>query len=373
MSLKNKLAVLTISLMILGFAFVNLTISEAQQMPTNSKTEEALPTPPPLTTPTPEIDETDDIIKIDTEVVNVLFTAQDKKRRLLTTLKEGDVRLLENGQPQELIAFTRKVDLPLSLAILIDTSSSQERTLPEEKDAAKSFIESVIRAAKDEVSVLSFTGETTLEQGMTGNISRLHRAVDRVEFVPPSGYVGGGVVVGGRIPGTPPISGTNQASAASTSIWDAIWITSNEILASSPEKTRRAIILLSDGYDTYSSKKFSEAVEEALKAEAVIYSIGIGDNFYSGVNESALKKLSERTGGNAFFPRDEGELRQAFRQIQDEMRSQYQLVYAPVDQKRDGSYRNIEIQLVNPELAKQKVKLIHREGYFAKSDKAKGK
>ena len=371
MSWKNKVAVLTISLLLSGFAFLNLSISNAQQMqPNPPKKEEPIATPPPLSTPEPEIDDPGDIIKIDTEVVNVLFTAQDKKRRLVTTLKDGDVRLLENGQPQELIAFTRKVDLPLSLAILIDTSGSQERTLPEEKDAAKSFIESVIRPAKDEVSILSFTGETTLEQGMTSSVSRLRRAVDRVEFVPPSGYLGGGVVVGGNIPGTPPISGSNQATQGSTAIWDAVWITSEEVLGAAPDKTRRAIILLTDGINTYGSKKFTEAVEAAIKAEAVIYTIGIGDNFYEGVDESILKKLSERTGGSAFFPRDEKQLREAFNQIQEEMRSQYLLVYEPVDQKRDGSYRKVEIQLVNPELAKQKVKLIHREGYFAKTDKA---
>ena len=374
MSWKNKVAVLTISLLVSGFAFLNLSISNAQQMPSNPpKKEEPIATPPPLSTPEPEIDDPGDVIKIDTEVVNVLFTAQDKKRRLVTTLKDGDVRLLENGQPQELIAFTRKIDLPLSLAILIDTSGSQERTLPEEKDAAKSFIESVIRPAKDEVSVLSFTGETTLEQGMTSSVSRLRRAVDRVEFVPPSGYLGGGVVVGGNIPGTPPISGSNQATQGSTAIWDAVWITSEEVLGPAPEKTRRAIILLTDGINTYGSKKFSEAVEAAIKAEAVIYTIGIGDNFYEGVDESTLKKLSERTGGSAFFPRDEKQLREAFDQIQEEMRSQYLLVYEPVDQKRDGSYRKVEIQLVNPELVKQKVKLIHREGYFAKTDKATNK
>ena len=139
----------------------------------------------------------------------MLFTAQDKSRRLLTDLKQQDIRLIEDGQPQEITYFGKQVDLPLSLAILIDTSASQERTLPEEKDAAKSFIQSVIRPAKDEVSIVSFTGETTLEQGMTNNVGRLSRAVDRVQFVPPSGYIGGGVVAGG----TPPISGIKSSDA----------------------------------------------------------------------------------------------------------------------------------------------------------------
>lgn len=324
--------------------------------------------PSPTATPTPpsddQIEVDDEPIKIETEVVNVLFTAQDKNRRLLTDLKQTDVRLLEDGVAQEIVAFGRQVDLPLSLAILIDTSASQERTLPEEKAAAKSFIQSVVRPTKDEVAIISFTGESTLEQGMTNNINRLQRAIDRVEFVPPSGYVGGGVVVG-----TPPISGRNQAAQGSTAIWDSIWVTAAEVLGPAPEKTRRAIILLTDGIDTFSRKKLDEAVQAALKSEAVIYSIGIGDNFYDGVNESALRKISERTGGRAFFPQDEQELRKAFDQIQVEMRSQFLIAYEPSNQKRDGSYRKIDIQIVNPELSKQKVILTHRQGYFAKTQK----
>lgn len=347
--------------MFIGSFVISSFIANAQQSPTDVSAE---PTPPPLDEP---IIEDDDIVKIDAEVVNVLFTAQDKNRRLLTDLKQGDIRLLEDGEPQEAVAFYRQIDLPLSLAILIDTSASQERTLPEEKLAAKSFLESVVRATKDEVAVISFTGEATLEQGMTSNIARLRRAVDNVQFVPPSGYLGAGVNNGG----TPPISGRNQMTQGSTAIWDAVWVTSEDVLGPAPERTRRAIILLTDGVNTYGKKKIDDAVQAALKSEAVIYSIGIGDNFYDGVDEGALRKLSERTGGRAFFPRDERELREAFKLIQDEMRSQYLIAYEPTNQSRDGSYRKIEIQLLNPELAKQKVVLTHRQGYFSKTDQDK--
>ena len=347
MNWKNKVLILLVGLFLLGGAFFSQNSSFAQQQ-----------VPPKASvTPTPETEEDTEVLKIDTEVVNVLFTAQDKNRRLLTDLKQEDIKLLEDGVPQEITAFGRQVDLPLSLAILIDTSASQERTLPEEKSAAKSFIESVVRPAKDEVSVISFTGDATLEQGMTSNVAKLQRAIDRVQFVPPSGYVGGGVVVG-----TPPISGGNQMMQGSTAIWDAIFVTSDEVLGPAPEKTRRAIILLTDGINTYGRKKLDEAVQAAIKAEAVIYSIGIGDSFQQGVDEGSLRKISERTGGRAFFPRDEAELRKAFQQIQIEMRSQYLIAYEPVNQKRDGSFRTIEIQLANSELQKQKVNLTHRKG-----------
>ena len=353
-SRNRSLIFLTVVVVLVGS--IGVCIADAQQ---------ATPDPvakSPVPTPTPPVKDEDEVIKVDTDVVNVLFTAQDHNRRLLTTLKQEDVKILEDGKPQEISAFSRMVDLPLSLAILIDVSVSQQRTLPEEKAAAISFLETVVRPAKDEVSVISFTGESTLEQGMTNNLPRLRHVIERVQFVPPSGYIGGGVIAG-----TPPISGRNQSIQGSTAIWDAIWVTSDEILGPAPEKTRRAIILLTDGNSNSDKKKLDEAVQAALRSEAIIYSVGIGDNFYQGVDKGSLNKISERTGGRAYFPKDERELRIAFEQIQEEMRSQYLLAYEPSNQARDGSYRKIEIQLVNPQLVKDKIKVTHRQGYFAKS------
>jgi len=226
----GKIIFLSIGLLLFGSLFFGLSVSQAQQTPApNSSVTKSVSATP---SPTPPIEEDDEVVKIDTDLVNVLFSAQDKNRRLLTELKQTDVRLIEDGQPQQIVAFARQVDLPLSLAILIDTSISQERTLPEERAAAKQFLQSVIRPEKDEVSIVSFTGETTLEQGMTNSIARLNRAVDRVKFVAPSGYIGGGVIAGG----TPPISGDNQAVVGSTAIWDAIWVTSEEVLKPRPTK-----------------------------------------------------------------------------------------------------------------------------------------
>ena len=363
----GKITVLAVSLLFLGAVFYGFSHSEAREMPISAPlSAQATPTPP--ASPTPEIIEEDnEVLNIDTELVNLLFTAQDNNRKLLTTLRKEDIRIVEDGAPQQIFTFQRQVDLPLSLAILIDVSASQERTLPEEKRAAKSFLQDVVRPEKDEVSVVSFTGESTLEQGMTNNMGRLGRAIDRVQFVPPSGYIGGGVLAGG----TAPASGNAQMLAGSTAIWDSIWITADEVLGSSPEKTRRAIILLTDGVNTSGNKKLDDAVEAALKAEAVIYAIGIGDNFYDGVDKGVLRKISERTGGTAFFPESEMALRQAFDEIQVQMRSQYLIAYEPTNPKRDGSYRKVEIQVANPELARQKVKVTHRQGYFAKTENKK--
>lgn len=366
MKFNGKLVVGVVSLLFIVAVLFGFSRSEAQE---NTQTETRVKTTPtPPASPTPEIiEEEEEVLKIDTELVNLLFTAQDKDRRLLTTLKKEDIKILEDGEAQQIFTFQRQVDLPLSLAILIDVSASQERTLPEEKAAAKSFLQNVVRPEKDEVSVISFTGESTLEQGMTSNLNRLTRAIDRVQFVPPSGYIGGGVLTGG----TAPASGRNQMIAGSTAIWDAVWVTSEEVLGDAPERTRRAIILLTDGVNTSGNKKLDEAVEAALKAEAVVYAIGIGDNFYDGVDKGVLRKISERTGGTAFFPESEMQLRQAFEDIQVQMRSQYLIAYEPTNLKKDGSYRKVEIQVTNPELAKQKVKITHRQGYFAKTENKK--
>jgi Ca-activated chloride channel homolog len=306
--------------------------------------------------------DSDEIIKVETNLTNIFFTAADRNKRFISTLKPEDIRILEDGQPQQIFTFQQNIDLPLSLAILIDTSQSEERTLPDEKAAARAFLENVIRPNKDEAAVISFTGETTLEQSFTGSMERLRRAIDRVEFVPPSGYIGGGVVVNG----TPPISGTNQSLAGSTAIWDAIWVTADEVIRDSAEHTRRAIILLTDGSDTSSRMKMHEAIELAQKVDALIYAIGIGDRYTYGVDEGSLRKVAEKTGGRAFFPSNERELRDAFAQIQRDLREQYLIAYSPANKTRDGSYRRVEIQVINPALEKE-LKLTYRPGYFAKS------
>jgi len=319
--------------------------------------------------PTPEEDITlrsDEVIRVDTALTNILFTAADKQNRFMSNIKREDIRVLEDGVPQEIFAFQPNVDLPLSLAILIDTSASEEFTLPEEKAAARSFLESVLRANKDEAAIVSFTGEVTLEQGLTGNVERLRHAIDRVTFVPPSGYIGGGMTV----PGTPPISGTQQTLAGGTAIWDAIYATSKEVMSDSAEHTRRAIILVTDGEDTVSQVKMADAVDRALKADALIYAIGIGDRYHYNINSGALKKITERTGGRAYFPRNEGDLREAFDQIQRELREQYLVAYAPSNKARDGSYRRITIELTSADLRRENPRLTYRPGYFAKGSGA---
>ncbi|MCA1631142.1 MAG: VWA domain-containing protein [Acidobacteria bacterium] len=369
---SQSLRALVFALALGAAVFLALAPTSAQQQQQQPASGQAQPqaTPPAQQKPTPKpVDENttvddDEVYRVNTALTNVLFTAIDKDKRFVTTLKKEDVRILEDGVPQEIFTFGQQVDLPLTLAIVIDTSGSQEHTLSQEKQAAREFVDAVLRPRKDEVAVVSSTGETTLEQGLTGSVQRVRSAIDRVEFVPPAGYLGNGTIVG-----TPPISGDNNALASSTSLWDAVWVTCDEVLSESSEQTRRAIILLTDGVNTSGKMKLQDAVDRALKTDTLVFVIGVGDSFnYTGVDEGSIRKIAERTGGRAYVPRGEEDLRKAFEQIQRELREQYLIAYSPTNKKHDGSFRKLLIEVTNPALKDQKLKLTFRQGYFAKSD-----
>jgi len=346
------------------FAQTDVTEKSRTRRVSNPPSSTASPTPTPTPAAKEEtLQDSDEVVRVETNLTSIFFTAADSNKRFINNLTKEDIRILEDGQAQEIFTFQKNLELPLSIAILIDTSRSEERTLPDEKAAARAFVEAVMRPDKDEAAIVSFTGEVTLEQGFTGNLDRLRRAIDRVEFVPPSGYIGGGVVVGG----TPPISDTNQMLAGSTAIWDAVWASSNDLLSISADNTRRTIILLTDGENTSGQMKIHEAIERAQKADALIYAVGIGDSYQGGVDEGSLRRITEQTGGRAYFPHNERELRSAFDQIQRDLREQYLVAYSPSNKARDGSYRRIQIEVINPELRPQKLKLNYRPGYFAKT------
>ena len=369
-AIRNFVLVFSLAALVTGAAAIPRRMFAQSAVPEKTRTRRVadaeLPSPSPTPTAVPKDEvpqDSDDVVRVETNLTSIFFTAADSNKRFIGNLKKEHVRIVEDGQPQEIFTFQQNLDLPLSIAILIDTSRSEERTLPDEKAAARSFVEAVMRPDKDEAAIVSFTGEVTLEQGFTGNLDRLRRAIDRVEFIPPSGYIGGGVVVGG----TPPISDTNQMLAGSTAIWDAVWATSNDLLSESADNTRRTIILLTDGENTSGQMKIHEAIERAQKADTLVYAIGIGDSYQGGVDEGSLRKITEQTGGRAYFPRNERELRSAFAQIQRDLREQYLVAYSPSNKARDGSYRRIQIEIVDPELRKQRLKLNYRPGYFAKT------
>jgi len=298
--------------------------------------------------------EEDQTIRVGTQLVNVLFSATDKQNHYINDLKKDEVTVLENGQPQEIFTFKKEFDLPLTMAILVDVSGSEQYTLPQLKEAGGHFVNSVIRGGKDTAAIVKFEGEATLMQGLTSNTARLRKGLEEIAFIgaPPPSVFGGA---------TPPINGGSRQGG--TSIFDSVIAVCDDLLAK--EAGRKTIILLTDGYDTTSRKKLSEAVDEALRAEVVIYAIGIGDptqgQGWGAVDEGTLKKLCEATGGRAFVPKGPRDLDHAFVQLEQDLRQQYILAYEPTNETPDGTFRKIEVRVAN----RKELRIRHRRGYYA--------
>ena len=299
--------------------------------------------------------ESDDTIKLGTEMVNVLFSVVDTNNRIVSNLNQNEVTVLDDGRPQGIFTFRREVNLPINIAILIDLSGSQEYTFPEEKKAASYFLHSIIRPGKDFAALLTFQDDVDLVQGLTSQMNTINRALDEVEY---SRRIG-------------PLTSRNKATA----LYDAMYITVDEVLGreelrrgSEDSISRRAIILLTDGVDNASNRKLEEAIDRAWRSGVMIYCIGIGDRFrFEGVREDILQRVSEATGGRAYFPRGSDELLDNFRQIETELRSQYLVAYSPSGSSRDGSFHKIDVQIKD----RPGIRIIHRRGYYAPTEEVK--
>lgn len=318
------------------------------------------PTPSPVSSPSPTPAVDDEVERVEVDLVGVLLTAVDRERRFVTTLRREDVRLTEDGVEQQLTVFQRETDLPVSLAVVIDTSASQDAVMEDEKAAARAFIDSVLRPGKDAAAVLSFTGIVRLEKPPTGDPAEVRAAIDPVKVF--------------YKPDSPECDNDNpdvteeQDLRCRTAVWDAVWVSVEQVLSKTPERTRRAVILLSDGDDTASRHDRSGAAEFAVRHNTVVYAIGIRDEKFEhgSLRRNDLRRLSEATGGRAFFPADRAELASAFAQIDEELRAQYYLAYTPSNRARDGRLRRVQIELTNPALRKQKLRLLYRQGYYTR-------
>ena len=308
--------------------------------------------------------ESDDVIRVESDLTNLLLTATDKQRRFITSLKAEDLRVKEDGTAQQIFTFQRETDRPLAIALLIDVSGSEERTLPQEKAAARLFIERVLKSEKDQAAVIPFADTPFLEQPLTREVLTIYRALERVQVALPA-YLGSGRPLKG-FPTGPGMPAPPDPGA--TAIWESLHLTAQQILDPVRDQRRRAIILLTDGWDTAIESRVTRAhaIDTVLASEAVVYVIGIGDEKQDGVNKGTLRDIAERTGGRAFFPKKEQEMFAAFAEIEQELRTQYLLAYSSTNKNRDGSYRQVTIEITNPALIKEKVQLRHRPGYFAK-------
>jgi VWFA-related protein len=291
-------------------------------------------------------------IKVDVDVVSVLASVRDKKGALVANLEQSDFTVLEDGKPQTIKYFSRETDLPLTIGLLVDVSGSQRNLIDVERNAASQFFTQVLRK-KDLAFLISFGEESELLQDSTGSARLLTAGLN--DLRPSSG-------VQGIHPGPVPTASQPRG----TVLYDAVYLAANDKLKT--EVGRKVLVIISDGVDQGSRLSLNQAIESAQKADAVIYGIeyydsgayGGGIMLGGGGGGGTLKKLAEETGGHAFRVDRRNTLPDIFKQIQDEMRSQYAIGYTPLNDVKDGGYRKVELKLANKDLKAQA-----RKGYYA--------
>ena len=338
-------ALLVAGLLILGSQSLLAQIQDSASQPP--------PAHPPAAPQEPGPDESLQTFKAQVNVVNLFFNVKDKHGMLIPNLTKTDFQVFEDGKPQTIKYFSADSNQPLTLGILIDTSPSQMHVLPIEQQSCTEFLHSVLRP-KDLAFLINFDSDIDLDQDFTNNVSQLARALDKLQIN--GGAAGGGVpgLGGGPVP---------NANPRSTALYDAIFLAADEKLKN--EVGRKAMIVFTDGEDEGSRLRIKDAIEAAQKADTICYVILIADRgFYGGLGYSGdaeMKKLSEETGGRVIEVGNKQEkLRQAFDQIQNELRSQYNIGYTPTNNKLDGSYRKIQVKTTNEGLRVQA-----RQGYYA--------
>ena len=303
---------------------------------------------PPQTKPADDIPS----ITVDVDVVSILASVRDKRGALVANLQKDDFTILEEGKAQTIKYFTKETDLPLTIGLLVDVSGSQRNLIDIERNAASQFFSQVLRK-KDEAFLISFGEETELLQDYTGSARLLSQGLNGLR-------VSSGV--GGISPGPVPTIGDPRG----TVLYDAIYLAASEKLKT--EVGRKVIVVITDGVDQGSRMTRNQAIEAAQKADAVIYSIEYYDpsaygrfmTFGGSGGEGELHKMSDETGGHVYKVDRGHPLDMVFRELQDEMRSQYSIGYTPTNGLKDGSYRHLDVKLGNKDLKAQA-----RKGYYA--------
>ncbi|MEW5976762.1 MAG: VWA domain-containing protein [Acidobacteriota bacterium] len=272
-------------------------------------------------------------IIIDVELVNVLFSARDKKGKLVTDLREDELKIFEDDRLQEITNFSRETDLPLTIAVLIDTSSSIREKLKFEQEAAIDFFHSTIRRKTDRALLLTFDSTIDLIQDFTDDPDVLTKAVRQIK-------PGGG-----------------------TKLYDAIYLACQEKLKGATG-TRRILIVISDGDDNLSTESLTGTLEMAQRSDVAIFTISTNSSGFFGMsspkNDKILKRIAEETGGRAFLPMKAEDLAQSFADISEELRSQYSVAYRTSNTNRDGSFRSIKLKT-----SRKNLRVTARKGYYA--------
>ena len=272
-------------------------------------------------------------ITVDVTRVNLLYTVTDKKGRFVSNLTRDDFEIIENKKSQKILEFTAETDLPLRLAILVDTSNSIRERFRFIQEAATDFIATVMRPGTDKAVVVSFDTSPELVADLTDDSVAITKAIRDLR-------PGGG-----------------------TALYDAIFYACRDkLMVDQPrDKFRRALIVLSDGDDNQSRYTREQALEMAHKADAVIYTISTNITHLETSGDKVLKRYAEETGGIAFFPFKAEDLGQSFENIANELRHQYNVFYRPEPLRTDGLYHPVEIKVKE----RKELMVRARHGYYA--------
>jgi VWFA-related protein len=277
--------------------------------------------------------------------VSLFATVRDKNKRLIPDLKQDDFRIFEDNQDQKIAFFSKETALPITLALLLDTSGSEQYMIGAIQETGSNFLARILRKG-DEALVMSFDSDVDLLADFTDDRRQLERGVRRARINIPGG---------GGIAGNPgPIGGQHVTG---TALYDAIYLACHEKLNS--EAGRKAIVIVTDAQDEGSKVRLEEALEAAQRTNTVIHILLVWDPHY-GANTGAAKKLTEETGGRTIAANSEKKLAEAFDEIAQELRTQYTLGYYPTNSTRDGKYRKIRVETTNHE-----AKVLSRKGYYA--------
>jgi len=286
-------------------------------------------------------------LRVTSGLVHLVAAVSDRRHNFVTDLDKQDFHILEDGKPQTIQFFGRETDLPLRIAMLLDTSNSIRERLHFEKDAAIDFLANVIRRNKDMAFLMTFDNEPEIVQDYTGDTSVLTDAIQK------------------------------QRAGGGTSFNDAIY-TAAQKLAKAPlpqsgdQEVRRVLVVFSDGEDNLSDRALSDAIEMAERSEVAVYSISTSTEWlatettdkprklFMTPGDKILETLSVETGGRVFFPYKVDDLAESFQDIGTELRSQYFIAYAPTNTLQNGAYRKIQVDVDRKGLVVRT-----RKGYYA--------
>jgi Ca-activated chloride channel homolog len=265
--------------------------------------------------------------------VNLIFTVTDKHGHYIPNLKLSDFALLDDQRaPEKINSFRQQINLPLRVGIVIDASTSIRSRFQFEQQSASEFLISILKSKSDRAFVMGFDVTPTVTQDWTSNLDGLQAGINRLR-------PGGG-----------------------TALFDAVFTACRDKLMGErgAEPVRKAMILISDGDDNQSRVHSDEAIKMCQRAETIIYAISTNWTPSRGKGDKVLTDMAEETGGEVFFPPSVEEMSNSFRNIEEELRSQYALNYVPADFKPDGAFRPIYLYCND-----RRYQVRARKGYFA--------